>query len=167
MVRQKPDFVAPDGVNDTFLGFTLASDSPPYPSTGLLSTTITECQNKPSYPNFFGTSAATPHAAAVAALLLQANPAATPTQIYSALQKSALAMGSPIPNLNSGYGFIQADAALALISTGSGAPAAPTLTLAPTSIALGASTTITWSSSNATSCTASESSSSAGAGLEH
>ena len=26
LVRQKPDFAAPDGVNDTFLGFTLASD---------------------------------------------------------------------------------------------------------------------------------------------
>jgi len=25
LVRQKPDFVGPDGVNDTFLGFTLAS----------------------------------------------------------------------------------------------------------------------------------------------
>jgi plastocyanin len=162
VVRQKPDFVAPDGVNDTFLGFTLASDSPPYPSTGLLLTSISECQNRPSYPNFFGTSGSTPHAAAVAALLLQANPAAKPTDIYSALQRSASPMGTTTPNLNSGYGFIQADAALALINTGA-APAAPTLTLAPTSIALGASTTITWSSTNATSCTASESSSSAGA----
>ncbi len=150
VVRQKPDFVGPDGMNDTFLGYTLASDSPPFPKNGLLSTTITECQNKPSYPNFFGTSAATPHAAAVAALLLQANPAATPTQIYSALQKSALAMGSPIPNLHSGYGFIQADAALALIP-----PAAPTLTLSASTVVAGKPVTITWSSLTATGCTAS------------
>ena len=32
VVRQKPDFVGPDGVNNTFLGFTLASDSRPYPT---------------------------------------------------------------------------------------------------------------------------------------
>src|SRR5208283_4787191 len=43
IVRQKPDFVGPDGVNNTFLGFTLASYSPPYPSNGLLTTTISEC----------------------------------------------------------------------------------------------------------------------------
>jgi plastocyanin len=153
-VRQKPDFVAPDGVNDTFLGFTLASDSPPYPANGLFTTSITQCQNNPSYPNFFGTSTATPHAAAAAALMLQANPTATPDQIYSALRNSASAMGA-VPNLNAGYGFIQADAALALLGTGSGVPAAPTLTLGATSITLGASTTITWSSTGATSCTAS------------
>jgi hypothetical protein len=150
VVRQKPDFVGPDGVNDTFLGFTLASDSPPFPSNGLLSTTITECQNKPSYPNFFGTSAATPHAAAIAALMLQANSGATPTQIYTALRSSALAMGSPSPNYNSGYGFIQADAALALIP-----PGAPALTLSASSVVAGNTVTITWSSLTATGCTAS------------
>jgi hypothetical protein len=151
VVRQKPDFVGPDGVNNTFLGYTLASDSPPFPKNGLLSTTITECQNKPSYPNFFGSSAATPHAAAIAALLLQANPKATPAQIYSAMDESALAMGSPTPNSSSGYGFIQADAALKLLTP----PAAPSLTLAAKSIVVGTSTTIAWSSSSATSCTAS------------
>jgi Subtilase family len=146
VVRQKPDFVAPNGVNDTFLGFTLASE-------GITAnTTITECENNPNYPNFFGTSAAGPHAAGIAALMLQANSTATPTQIYTALRTSALPMtgSGATPNLNSGYGFIQADAALALIP-----PGAPTLTLGAASIAPGASTTITWSSVNATSCTAS------------
>ena len=145
--RQKPDFVAPNGVNDTFLGFTLASSGV---TGGLLNTTIAECQNNPDYPNFFGTSAAAPHAAGIAALFLQANSAATPTQIYGALRNSALPMTGATPNFNSGYGFIQADAALALIP-----PAAPTLTLGAASIATGASTTIKWSSLNATSCTAS------------
>jgi hypothetical protein len=146
-MRQKPDFVGPDGANDTFLGFTLAMGGV---AGGLLNTTISECQNNPSYPNFFGTSAATPHAAGIAALMLQSNSAVTPTQAYAALRSSALSMGSPTPNPNSGYGFIQADAALALI-----VPGAPTLSLAAPSVAAGSSTTITWSSLDASSCTAS------------
>ncbi len=150
VVRQKPDFVAPDGVNNTFLGFTLASDSPPYPSTGLLDTTITACQNNPKYPNFFGTSAATPHAAGIGALLLQANGALTPSDIYTTMQNSALPMSGTTPNYNSGYGFIQANAALALL-----APGPPTVSLAAASVTVGSSTTLTWSSINATSCTAS------------
>jgi hypothetical protein len=145
IVRQKPDFVGPDGINDTFLGFTLASDSPPFPSNGLLNTTITECQNSPSYPNFFGTSAATPHAAGIAALMLQATAAATPTQVYSSLRSSALPMGSTTPNFNSGYGFIRADTAFIV----------PTLTLGAPSIALGGSTTLAWSTIHASSCVAS------------
>ena len=68
-------------------------------------------------------------------------------------------MAGATPNFNSGYGFIQADAALALI-----APGAPTLTLGATSIAAGSSTTITWSSVNTTGCTASGSWSGALAG---
>ena len=145
VVRQKPDFVGPDGVNNTFLGFTLASDSPPFPSSGLLDTTNASCQNDPSYPNFFGTSAATPHAAGIAALMLQANSAATPTQIYGSLRSSALPMSASAPNFNSGYGFIQADSAFAV----------PTLTLAASSIAFGGSTTLTWSTIDASSCVAS------------
>jgi Subtilase family len=144
IVRQKPDFVGPDGVNTTFLGFTLASDSPPFPKTGVLSTTNAACQNDTSYPNFFGTSAATPHAAGIAALALQANPTATPTQIYGSLRASALPMSSTTPNFNSGYGFIQADAAFVV----------PTLTLAAASVPLGSSTTLTWSTLDASSCTA-------------
>jgi len=144
LIRQKPDFVGPDGVNNTFLGFTLASGGVTG-SNGLLNTTISQCQNVPSYPNFFGTSAATPHAAAIAALMLQASTAATPAQIYSSLRLSALPMSGATPNFNSGYGFIQADSAFVV----------PTLTLAAPSIALGSSTTLTWSSIDASGCTAS------------
>jgi Subtilase family len=149
VVRQKPDFVGPDGVNNTFLGFTLASNGL---TGGLLNTTNSSCQNNPSYPNFFGTSAATPHAAGIAALMLQANPAVTPTEIYNALRNSALPMATTSPNVNSGYGFIQADAAFALLPQV--APAAPTLSLALSSIVSGSSTTISWSSANTTGCTA-------------
>jgi hypothetical protein len=139
IVRQKPDFVGPDGVNDTFLGFTLASAGVP------VNTTITACQNNPSYPNFFGTSAATPHVAGVAALMLQANPALTPAQIYDALRNSALAMDSTSPNFDSGYGFVQADTAFVV----------PVLSVAANEVAVGGSTTITWFAIDAASCTAS------------
>jgi hypothetical protein len=152
VVRQKPDFVGPDGGNDTFLGFTLASQGITG-SNGLLTTTIAACQNQPSYPNFFGTSAATPHVASIAVLMLQANPALTPAQIYQALRTSDVPMSTPSPNFESGYGLVQADAAFAAMPQV--VPAAPTLTLTMNSIVLGSSTTVTWASVNATSCTAS------------
>jgi hypothetical protein len=139
LVRQKPDFVGPDGGNDTFLGFTLSDG-------GIVdSSTIAGCQNNTSYPNFFGTSAATPHAASIAALMLQHNSALSPTQIYQALRGSALPMGTSSPNFDSGYGFVQAD--LAFI--------APAMSLAANAVALNGSTTLTWSTVEAATCTAS------------
>jgi hypothetical protein len=145
--RQKPDFVGPDGGNDTFLGFTLAASSNPNFKDN---STVPQCANNVSFPNFFGTSAATPHAAAIAALMLQANSALTPTQIYGALRSSALAMGATTPDFSSGYGFIQADAALKLLP-----PGAPTLSFSPATVTEGATTMLSWTSINTTSCTAS------------
>ena len=113
-VRQKPDFVAPDAGNDTFLGFKDTKDG----------STVAQCAQNINYPNFLGTSAAAPHAAAIAALMLQANPALTPAQIYGAMQTTALPMGSSTPDFNGGYGFIQADKAFAALSLS--APAAAT-----------------------------------------
>src|SRR6266853_1469673 len=130
VVRPKPDFVGPDGINNTFLGVVLSSNG-----SGVI-----ECQNDLSFPSFFGTSAATPHAAGVAALMLQSNASVTPAQIYGALRSSAAAMTATPPDFLSGYGFIQADAALALQ-----APTAPTLTLGAASIVAGGSTSLTWS----------------------
>ncbi|HET9391341.1 MAG TPA: S8 family serine peptidase, partial [Steroidobacteraceae bacterium] len=146
-VRPKPDFVGPDGGNNTFLGFQLKNSSNPNFKDN---STVAQCQNNASFPNFFGTSAATPHAAAIAALMLQANPALTPSQIYDALRQSALAMGGATPNFNSGSGFIQADAALKLLP-----PGPPSLSFSPASVTEGGSATLTWSSINTASCTAS------------
>jgi hypothetical protein len=101
--RQKPQFVGPDGVDNTFLGTALSASQQP-------DTSISQCQDVAQYPSFFGTSAAAPHAAAVAALLLQAVPGVTPDEIYTALQSSAAPMGAL--NYDAGYGFIQADGAL-------------------------------------------------------
>jgi Subtilase family len=139
-VRQKPDVVGPDGVNNTFLGFVL---------TGTGSGAI-ECQNNPAFPSFFGTSAATPHAAGLAALMVQSNAAVTPAQISNALRMSAAPMTATPPDFLSGYGFIQADAALAMLPA-----SAPTLTLGAATITAGGSTTLTWSAINVTGCAAS------------
>lgn len=102
--RNKPDFTAPNGVNTTVdLGngdWDHLSDSEA--DTDLL-------------PNFFGTSAAAPHAAAVSALMLDASSsyydvAMNPEEIRLALSSSAI--GSGTYDANYGNGFIQADAAL-------------------------------------------------------
>jgi hypothetical protein len=115
VIRQKPDFVGPDGVNNTFLG---------QPGTFGYTNGISECVINGAFPSFFGTSAATPHVAAVAALLMQYNSGLTPAQIYTVLRNTASPMGAT-PNLNAGYGFIQADQAIKQVSPGA-APPPPT-----------------------------------------
>jgi Subtilase family len=151
VTRQKPDLIGPDGGNDTFLGFTLASGDITDSST------IPECANNANYPNFFGTSAAAPHVASIAALFLQADATLTPAQLYSYLRLSGVSIGAAptacTPNFAAGYGFVQADRAAQMVDAG--VPSAPTLTLGSCSIVTGSSTTITWSSANATGCTAS------------
>jgi hypothetical protein len=69
---------------------------------------------------FCGTSAAAPHTAAVAALMLEEEPAATPEQIRLALEESATPIGSTGP-CAVGAGLVDAVGALeALLSPGSG-----------------------------------------------
>jgi subtilisin family serine protease len=149
VIRQKPDFVGPDGGNDTFLGFQFSKANPPIVDNSM----IAGCMNKASFPSFFGTSAATPHLAGIAALFLQANPTLTLTQLYNALSQTALPIGAA-PNASAGWGFVQADAAANKIPA-TVVPAAPTLTLGASSIVLGSSTTLTWTSANNQGCTAS------------
>jgi subtilisin family serine protease len=104
-IRFKTDIVAPDGTNTTFFGRDITQDSD-------------------TFPNFFGTSAAAPHAAAVAALMRQANPTLSPTQIAQVLKNTALDMDDPDTygfdtgfDYATGYGFIQADRAVAAVNT--------------------------------------------------
>ena len=92
-IRRKPELVAPTGGNNTFWGEDVKSD----PDT---------------YPNFFGTSASAPHAAAVAALMLQVNPTLSPWTIYTILESTAADMRTPGFDFASGFGLIQADRAL-------------------------------------------------------
>ncbi|HTC44791.1 MAG TPA: S8 family serine peptidase [Steroidobacteraceae bacterium] len=149
--RGKPDITGPDGINDTFLGFTLASSTfgnPPWNTSGEFPTSIAQCQNNPQYPNFFGTSAAAPHLAAAAALLWQANSALTASQIATAFEQTALPMAEGAQG--AGAGFVQVQAALAAIPTG-----APSLSVSPTQVTAGSPATLSWASYGTSTCTAS------------
>ena len=75
-------------------------------------------------PDFSGTSAAAPHAAGAAALLLEARPAATPEQLRDALRATALDMGAAGFDNDSGYGLIRADQTVTALTTAGVAPAA-------------------------------------------
>ena len=100
-VRDKPEIVAPDGANTTFFGFDVEPDGA---------------------PNFFGTSAAAPHAAAVAALMLEVSPALSPAAQYLALESTAIDMDDPATggfdvgfDYGTGFGLIDAVAAIGAI----------------------------------------------------
>ncbi|WP_165371638.1 S8 family serine peptidase [Pseudolysobacter antarcticus] len=84
VVRQKPDITAADGVATA----------------------------SPGYSPFFGTSAAAPHAAAIAALIKSAVPAATPAQIRTALISSAIDIQTAGVDRDTGAGIVMAHAAL-------------------------------------------------------
>lgn len=86
VVLQKPDFTAADGVSVTGVG-------------GLPSP-------------FFGTSAAAPHAAAIAALVKSRNPNQTAAQVRAALFSSVIDIEAPGIDRDSGYGILMADVAV-------------------------------------------------------
>ena len=73
---------------------------------------------------FCGTSAAAPHAAAVAALMLGAKPAATPVEIKAALQESAVQVAPGDP-CSTGAGLVEAVGAVEDLLLPPGLPAAP------------------------------------------
>jgi subtilisin-like proprotein convertase family protein len=83
-IRPKPDITAADGVSTSVGGF-----SP-----------------------FFGTSAAAPHAAAIAALALSGNPGLTNADIREALTSTALDLTPAGFDSRSGFGVIRADQVL-------------------------------------------------------
>jgi subtilisin-like proprotein convertase family protein len=87
VVRKKPDISAADGVSTTLP-----------PSSGL--------------NPFFGTSAAAPHAGAIAALIKSAVPTVTNTKIYSSLKAGSLDIEAAGVDIDSGSGVVLAFNAL-------------------------------------------------------
>jgi subtilisin family serine protease len=85
-VENKPDILAPDGISTSVSGFS----------------------------QFFGTSAAAPDAAAVAALMLQANPNLTPAQVTAALEGTATTVDGPVNQV--GAVLANADAAVQAVN---------------------------------------------------
>jgi len=92
VVRNKPDLTAIDCVSTSTPGFT----------------------------SFCGTSAAAPHAGAIAALLLELDPNATPADIRSALTSSAIDIAAAGVDHDSGAGIIDALAAAEVLVCGNG-----------------------------------------------
>lgn len=75
---------------------------------------------------FYGTSASAPHIAAVAALMLEANPALTPAQVSQALQNTATDMGTVGYDTTYGAGLFDAYAAVNNVTGNTNVPTAPT-----------------------------------------
>jgi subtilisin family serine protease len=95
-VPMKPEITAVGGVNTTFF--------------------FSDSHGGDGIDDFFGTSAAAPHAAGVAALMLEAESTATPVEINTALETTALDIGVAGFDHDSGYGLIRADVALAALT---------------------------------------------------
>ena len=90
ILRLKPELSAPDGTNNTFLGDDITADAD-------------------TDPNLYGTSAAAAHAAALAALILDATGEnITPVALSQILQQTALEMESAGPDALSGAGSADA-----------------------------------------------------------
>ena len=86
VLRQKPDVTAADGVSITGAG---------------------------GFPTrFFGTSAAAPHAGAIAALLMSADRTLNPAQIRALLTSTAIDIGPSGADNDSGAGIVMADAVI-------------------------------------------------------
>ncbi|MEX0786356.1 MAG: S8 family serine peptidase, partial [Dehalococcoidia bacterium] len=111
--RLKPEVVATDGVCVTGVGGFLTGGS--------------TCQG--SGKRFFGTSAAAPHVAAIAALLLDCDPTLSRVELQNVLQDSAVELGAAGPDNVFGHGRVNALAA----ANDAGCEAGPGPTATPTS----------------------------------
>ena len=93
--REKPDVVGVDGVTVSGTGGTFP-------------------------PPFFGTSAAAPHIAGLAALLLSACPQLTPAQVHAKFERTAIPDGGPGFNAAFGNGFLDIERSMLELNTSPG-----------------------------------------------
>jgi len=101
-------FYQPDGTPITAGNFLFATNG----GTTLVKPDIAAADGvttrTPGFSPFFGTSAAAPHAAGIAALAKALNPAATTAQIKSAMTSTALDIDAVGIDRDSGYGIVMA-----------------------------------------------------------
>lgn len=106
-------FYAPDGTPLTPGVFTsaggVAGNGPDITATDGATTTT------PGFMPFFGTSAASPNAAAIAALALSADPTLTPDDVEGAMKASAIDIEAPGVDTTTGSGIVMAPALMAEI----------------------------------------------------
>jgi hypothetical protein len=130
--RFNPSVTGPDGGNSSFLsGDSSYDDDDGDGLNSPTSTFITTVLDLPGdeLPNFFGTSASAPHVAAVAALMLEANPSLSPVEVRSILESTArpidkrftsdrpividpIELGADGYNDDAGLGLVDAEAAV-------------------------------------------------------
>lgn len=115
---QEPDIAAVDGDNTTFFGGAL---------------NLQGYEGEPDrYPNFFGTSAAAPAAAAIAALMLEVNPSLTPAEILQIMQETAIDVAGyrawPGVDDTTGHGLVDANRAIEKAAERAGLDFEPTPT---------------------------------------
>jgi subtilisin family serine protease len=108
-------FYAPDGT--PFTGGFLNADAkkllkPDITAADGVSTSV------PGFQPFFGTSAASPHAAAIAAQIWSVDPTQTAAQVKAALFNSAIDIRTSGWDRDSGYGIVMAAAAVKAVSPG-------------------------------------------------
>ena len=99
------------GTTVTAIPSVTASDTEGASMTGQIGQSATVAVTPSSYAYFDGTSMATPHVSAVAALVWSYFPTCTGSQIRVSLTRSALDLGTPGRDDKFGYGLVQAKTA--------------------------------------------------------
>jgi subtilisin family serine protease len=113
-----------DGYSSTIVAVSLSMEDGQYLVANRLGQTATVSSmlytNVSGYEYYDGTSMATPHASAVAALVWSADPTATNAEVRAALTSTALDLGAAGRDVYYGYGLVQAKAAIDALGGGGG-----------------------------------------------